>query len=230
MTIHYHGTPITSRAVLNTLAGKHFCVSHSSPNDVAVCHSIGQSVMLDNGAFSAWRVGRPTNWPKYYAWVEPWLDYRTTWAVIPDVIGDSEADNDALLDQWPFGQRGAPVWHMHEPIKRLLMLAERWDRICIGSSGDYSVVGSPHWCGRMNAAMNDLCGDGPAPVWLHMLRGMALVGSGYPFSSVDSTNVARNHNRPGNAALDMVNKWDAIQCPARWKRRPTQTELGLETA
>lgn len=49
MTIHYHGTPITPRAVLDTLAGRHFCVSFAAPADVKHCHAIGQSVMLDNG-------------------------------------------------------------------------------------------------------------------------------------------------------------------------------------
>jgi hypothetical protein len=37
--------------------------SHSLiSRDVEVCHEIGQSVMLDNGAFSFWRSATPTNW------------------------------------------------------------------------------------------------------------------------------------------------------------------------
>jgi hypothetical protein len=36
-------------------------------------------------------------------------------AVVPDVIDGTEADNDALLTEWPLGWFfGAPVWHMHE--------------------------------------------------------------------------------------------------------------------
>ena len=65
---------------------------------------------------------------------------------------------------------------------------------------------------------------GPVPVWLHMLRGMALSGSEYPFASVDSTDVARNHNRPHNDALQMALRWDGKQCPARWTYRE-QLEL-----
>jgi hypothetical protein len=49
--IHYHGTPITPRSVLFELAGRCFCVPYSDPRDVAICHEIGQSVMIDNGAF-----------------------------------------------------------------------------------------------------------------------------------------------------------------------------------
>lgn len=225
--IHYHGTPIAPRSVLLTLAGRNFCVSHAARGDVKACHEIGQSVMLDNGAFSAWRVGRPVNWPAYYAWAEPWLDYRTTWAVIPDVIDGDEAANDRLILQWPHGDRGAPVWHMHESIGRLLRLAGLWSRVCIGSSGAYRVVGDARWHTRMTEAMNALCGDGPPPVWLHMLRGMAMSGSHYPFASVDSTDIGRNHHLPHKSALAMAQRWDAIQCPARWSLRPEQQELKI---
>lgn len=216
MTIHYHGTPISPRSVLHTLAGRCFCVSFAAPTDVAVAHAIGQSVMLDNGAFSTWRVGKPTDWPGYYAWCEQWLEYHTTWAVIPDVIGGDEARNDALIAQWPHGTRGAPVWHLNMPVARLLRLAEKWPRICVGSAGEYQTVGSPAWHARMAEAMNALCGNGPSPVWLHMLRGMAMSKKRYPFASVDSTDVARNHNRPQHVAAAMAAGWDAHNCPARW--------------
>src|SRR5262245_59192430 len=121
--MHYHGTPITPRNFLHDLAGRSFCVSHSDPRDAETCHQIGQSVMLDNGAYNRWRTGRPTDWPDYYRWCERWLEYPTTWAVIPDVIDGDEADNDRLICEWPFGERGAPVWHLHEPIQRLCELA-----------------------------------------------------------------------------------------------------------
>ena len=220
MTIHYHGTPITPRAVLDTLAGRHFCISYAAPNDVKQCHAIGQSVMLDNGAFSAWTAGRPVDWDGYYRWTEEWLAYPTTWAVIPDVIDGGEEENDALLLEWPHGVRGAPVWHADESIDRLLRLASVWPRVCVGSSGAYRVVGSEAWHRRMVEAMNALCPGGLVPCWLHMLRGMAMAGSHYPFASVDSTDVARNHHLPHNSALKMVNRWDTQQCPARWSRRP----------
>ena len=92
--IHYHGTPITPVAELLTLAGRHFCVSHIRPDDVKRCHAIGQSVMLDNGAFSKWKRGAVTDWEKYYTWADEWLDYPTTWAVIPDVIDAGSQEQD----------------------------------------------------------------------------------------------------------------------------------------
>lgn len=219
--IHYHGTPITPNAVLSTLAGRCFCVSYAAPAQVEQCHQIGQSVMLDNGAFSFWRKGRLTDWDGYMDWCEWWLEHPTTWAVIPDVIDGTEEENNRLLAHW-FQRRmprGAPVWHMHESIERLKYLCQAYDRVCIGSSGRYAVVGSPQWHRRMHQAMNAVCGSGPVPVWLHMLRGMGLSGSEYPFASVDSTDVAQNHNRPWNTAVRMVERWDAIQNPCRWEYR-----------
>lgn len=225
MTLHYHGTPITPRRVLDTLAGRCFCVSYAAPGDVEYVHKIGQSVMLDNGAFSAWRVGTPTDWPGYYAWCDRWLDYRTTWAVIPDVIDGSESDQEMLYWQWPHRKRGAPVWHMNESIDRLRKLCDRDERVCIGSTAAFRVVGSEAWHRRMTEAMNAICREGRAPTWLHMLRGMAAAQWGYPFASVDSTDIGRNHNRPHQSARAMADSWDAVQCPARWERQPEQQEL-----
>lgn len=223
--IHYHGTPITPRAKLLELAGRCFCVSFAHPQDVRVCHEIGQSIMLDNGAFTQWRSRRSVNLPAYYEWCERWLAYRTTWAVIPDVIEGTERENDRLVAAWPFGDRGAPVWHMHEHIHRLLRLAEEWPRVCIGSSGDYRNVGDHEWRRRMAETMDSLCPDGPAPTWLHMLRGMKLAGGPYPFASADSTNIARNHAgvptlgmRPRSPRA-MADRLDQSQSPAHWRER-----------
>jgi hypothetical protein len=174
--------------------------------------------MLDNGAFSFWRTGKPTDWPGFYAWAEPWLDHPTTWAVIPDVIDGNEEDNDRLLVEW-FARRmphkqGAPVWHMHESIDRLKRLCAGYEKVCIGSSGQYAQLGSSGWHRRMEQAMNAVCRD--RTPWLHMLRGMAFSGSQYPFASVDSTDIARNHNRPQNTPVAMARRWDRMQCPPRW--------------
>lgn len=217
--IHYHGTPITPRTKLMELGGRSFCVRYGEHRDIEVCHNIGEGVMLDNGAFSFWRQSRATDWPGYYDWCEPWLDYRTTWAVIPDVIDGSEEENDLLLASW-FQRRlprGAPVWHLDESIDRLKRLCHGYERVCIGSSGVYDIVGSPEWHRRMERAMDSLCGSGSPPAWLHMLRGLSLAGSRYPFASADSTNIARNHSRNG-CPVKMATAIDARQCPARWER------------
>jgi hypothetical protein len=86
--------------VLHELAGRNFCVRYGEHRDVEICHEIGQSVMLDNGAFPAWTQGKATDWPGFVAWAKPWLEHRTTWAVMPDVIGGEE-ENDHLI-AWLF--------------------------------------------------------------------------------------------------------------------------------
>lgn len=233
MTIHYHGTPITPLEVLYSLAGRHFCVSWFRPEQVEKAHQIGQSVMLDNGAFSLWmadrRAGtaewREPDWTPYYDWCGRWLEYPTTWAVIPDLIDQGENFQEYLIGEWPFGHRGAPVWHMDERIDRLLRLTDTWPRVCIGSTKQYAVVGSEPWHRRIIEAFNEVSRRHQRLPWLHMLRGMQLAGSAYPFASVDSTDIGRNHNRPQNTARAMADRWDAMQCPGRWSPRPTQPDL-----
>ncbi len=227
MTVHYHGTPITPISALYELKGRHFCVSHAHPGDVERCHKIGQSVMLDNGAFSAWKAGRKTDWPKFYAWADRWLDYPTTWAIPPDVIDAGSQEQDALLAEWPHGKRqAAPVWHMDEPIARLLRLIDAgWSRVCMGSTAEYAMPLSPAWEARMDeawAAISQTFGRTPP---IHMLRGMATCGRRWPFASVDSTDIARNHHLPHQTPRAMADRWDGLQCPPRYVPAAIQTEL-----
>jgi hypothetical protein len=231
--IHYHGTPITPRAKLLEMAGRNFCVPFSDPRDMETCHQIGQSVMIDNGAFLYWKRNKlqdtPRDWSPYYKWVRPWLDFHTTWCVIPDVIDGTESDNGYLLGKWfaHFGtyRQAAPVWHLHESFDYLLRLTAGFDKVCFGSSGEYAAIGTTSWKNRINEAFNIICrGSGRTPAWIHMLRGMSLAGSDYPFSSVDSTDVAQNHWIKDNPD-EKASKWDARQCPAVWDQQPLQAFL-----
>lgn len=226
MTIHYHGTPITPMRLFDQLPGAHFCVSHWEPRDVERAHRIGQSVMLDNGAFSAWMSGKPIeDWKPYHAWTDQWLDCPTTWAVIPDVIEGSDEDQDRLIQQWPHDVRGAPVWHLHESINRLLHLIDTWPRVCMGSSAEYRHVMSPIWQRRMDEAWREISRRHRRTPNIHMLRGLRLVHERWPFASVDSTDIARNHNRCGGAVATMRAQWDVFQCPATFTCRGEQLEL-----
>lgn len=214
--MHYHGTPISPRSTLYELAGRNFCISFAKPQDVKVCHEIGQSVMLDNGAFSVWRRGLEIDWHEWHAWAEPWLDTPTTWGVLPDSIEGAEEENDRLLKEWASVRNGVPVWHLHESLERLSKIVDDWGKVCFGSSGVYATVQSDPWHRRVTEAFNVLVDDFGRVPWVHMLRGMNLSGDMYPFASVDSTDIGRNHNRAENTALGMASRWDSLQCPARW--------------
>jgi hypothetical protein len=183
--------------------------------------------MLDNGAFSLWRSGKPVNWPRFYDWAAPWLDYPTTWGVPPDAIDGCDASNDSLLLEWPFPRhKGRPVWHLHESLDRMERLLDEWPvGICIGSSGEYSEVGTQKWHRRIGEAWDRIAQAHAKTPWIHMLRGLRVCRMGcYPFASCDSTDVARNHNVVGHAK-SMVDEWDAVQCPGRWVPLPVHEGL-----
>jgi hypothetical protein len=223
--IHYHGTPITPLAALKQLKGRNFCVSHAWPGQVSLVHKIGQSVLLDNGAYSFWKKGRETDWPSYYAWCEIWLNFPTTWAIIPDVIDGGSQLQDALVREWPFGHRGAPVWHMDEPIHRLLALCDTWPKVCIGSTAEYRNVLSDVWRRRMDECWNAIVPRHKFLPWIHMLRGLQCSGLEWPFASADSTNLAQSHWRPENTPYSVAERLDAVQCPGSWTSKATQLEL-----
>lgn len=196
--IHYHGLPITPEtAARAALDGGHGFVSFRTPYQLAIAVTVCQSFAIDNGAFSAWREGRPIqDWAPFYEWAAmckriPSCDF----AVIPDVIDGSESDNDALLAEWPLPKWfGAPVWHMHESLERLERLASAYPRVCIGSSGEFATIGTAAWWGQMARAMRVLCNDDGEPLCrLHGLRMLDPdIFTHIPFSSADSTNIGRN--------------------------------------
>lgn len=196
--IHYHGLPITPEtAAAVALTAGHGFVSFAEPRNLALAASVCQSFALDNGAFTAWKAGKPIpDWRPFYEWAgQCKLIPSCDFAVVPDVIDGSEADNDALLAEWPLPRWfGAPVWHMHESLARLERLAAGWPRVCFGSSGEFATIGTTAWWGQIARAMRTVCNDDGEPlVKLHGLRMLNPdVFTHLPFSSADSTNIGRN--------------------------------------
>lgn len=196
--IPYHGLPIwPAEVAAATLDNGHAFVSAHRPEQLLLAVEVARSFALDNGAFSAWKSGKPIqDWGPFYEWAAHAARFPSCdFVVIPDVIEGSEAENDALVDAWPLGASvGAPVWHMHESLARLGRLASEWPRVCLGSSGEFSRVGSPAWWSRMRLAMLTVCDPSGRPVTkLHGLRMLdPKVFSKLPLSSADSTNIARN--------------------------------------
>jgi len=224
--IHYHGTPITPHSERQKMAGKNFCVSYFRPEDAAWCLNNGQSVMWDNGAFSAYTQNKIFDFHGYIKWVEQYLAHPH-WAVIPDVIDGSVEENETLLLQWPYAKElSAPVWHMGLSIDWLLKLADNFPRFCFGSTGSYWQIGSDIWARRADEAWNALVKHGHKS-WVHMMRGLSLAGDRWPFASADSTNVARNFkNKDAHVCPErMARRIDAVQCPIKWTVKETQKDL-----
>jgi len=246
--IHYHGLPITpATAARSAVSSGHAFVSFRYPDQLGLVLEVCQSFAVDNGAFSAWKSGSPViDWAPYYEWVAELHRYPSfDFAVIPDVIDGDEEQNDALLDEWPWADDpktswvGAPVWHMHESMERLRRLAQRYPRVCIGSSGQFATVGNPRWWGRIAESMNSICDKNGNPICkLHGLRMLnPEVFSRLPFASADSTNIAQNVGidsawrgtyTPASKdcrALVMRERIESHNGLQFWDRQPTQMEI-----
>lgn len=191
MTICYHGTPITPKAQLFRMTGQHFCVSFAEPRDADFCEAFGQSVLWDNGAFSAFTRGKPIDEAALYAWLEPRLRHPHRAVVLDEIGGDVDAQR-AMLARWPFPRDLSwPVWHLDKPLDYLDELADAWPGVCLGSAGAFWEIGSEAWIRRMDEAFVRLHKRRYLP-WTHGLRMLGQIGA-YPLSSADSTNVAQNY-------------------------------------
>lgn len=239
--IHYHGTPITPEAdMVRIVTGRHAMVSFANPQQIEIVADICQSFSQDNGAYPAWRAGKPiTDWTPYYAWVREWKKHPGfDFALIPDVIDGTEKENDTLIAVWPHGNAGVPVWHLHESLRKLQRLCEFWPRVALGSSGEYATIGTDKWWNRMAEAMEVACPFGRPDAKLHGLRMLdPEVFSRFPFSSADSTNVARNigidsawrgtYLPPNKAVRGIVlaERIESVQSAPTWERCAVQLPL-----
>lgn len=224
--IHYHGTPITPIKAIETMGGKHFCVSYARPDDLKRCLNIGQSLMLDNGAFSAKTRGLPFDRDGFYEWVEPLLTHPH-WAVVPDVIDGSVQEQRDMVKSWPFRKEmGIPVWHLGLSISYLIELCDLWGRVCFGSAGEYWQIGTPKWCHRMDEAFNALVKTyGRQIPWVHGMRMLGQASGPWPLASADSTNVALHHAEHLECAGCMAKRIDSVNPPSTWNKQPLQEVL-----
>lgn len=243
--IHYHGAPLTpDTAAAQVFAGRHAMVSFAHPAQLPLIADVCQSFVLDNGAFSAWRAGKPiTDWQPYWEWIGRWSSHPGfDWFLIPDVIDGDEDANDRLLESCDPEGTGVPIWHLHESLDRLHRLSRSWRRVALGSSGEFAQIKTPRWWNRMAQAMEVICDSGGRS-WckLHGLRMLDLeVFTRFPFASADSTNVARNvglDSRWTGAYQPVDKAWrgqvlcsriEAQQSPAVWQRHAVQEPLLLE--
>lgn len=224
--IHYHGTPISPMKAMETMGGKHFCVSYARPDDLKRCLRIGQSLMLDNGAFSAKTRGLPFDRDGFYAWLEPLL-VHPHWGVVPDVIDGSEDEQRQMVKSWPFRKEmGIPVWHLGLSISYLIELCDAWGRVCFGSAGEFWQIGTTKWCHRMDEAFNALVNTyGRQIPWVHGMRMLGQSSGPWPLASADSTNVALHHAEHLECAGCMAKRIDSTNPPANWKIQPLQEVL-----
>lgn len=224
--IHYHGTPITPVKALETMGGKHFCISYARPDSLARCKRIAQSLMLDNGAFSCKTLGKTFDLHGFYEWAEEHL-VHPHWAVVPDVIDGTEQQQRDMVKTWPFRKEfGIPVWHLGMPISYLLELCDTWGRVCFGSAGEYWQIGTSKWSHRMDEAFNAMAqAYGRQLPWVHGLRMLGQSDGVWPLSSADSTNVALHHAEGIACAGCMAKRIDSTNPLGLWTERQLQGAL-----
>ncbi len=199
MAIHYHGTPVNPYSELVRMAGEHFCVSFADQRQGDICETIGQSVLWDNGAFSAHTRGAPLDERALYEWLEPRLYHPHRAVVLDEIGGDVEAQR-AMVARWPFPRELSwPVWHLDKPLDYLSELVDGWGAVCLGSTKEYWDIGAAAWERRMDQVFAHLYRRGPRLPWLHGLRMLGQVGH-WPLASADSTNVAQNFKRDTGCA------------------------------
>jgi hypothetical protein len=218
-------------------------VSFGDPRQMSLVADACQSFAFDNGAFGAWRAGKPIiDWGDYYDFVREWdQSPGFDFALMPDVIDGTEQDNDELLQFWPNDVRveSCPVWHLHESLDRLETLCGNWSRVALGSSGEYAQVGTKRWWNRMAEAMTACCDSEGRPMTkLHGLRMLdPKVFTMFPFASADSTNVARNigidqawtgsylpTNKAGRGIV-IADRIEAFNSARFWEAMAVQDEL-----
>jgi hypothetical protein len=221
VTLHYHGLPLTPQENLKHLAGKHFCISYATSRlreqQREIVLRIAQSLMFDNGAFSAFSTGKKLDLPGFYRWVERDLAHPH-WAIMPDEIDGTVEQQREMLKSWPFPiALGAPVWHLGLSFDWLLELTDYYPKVCFGSAGAYWKVGAPEWRRRVDDAFEYLLKHRRHLPWIHGLRMMSQAGKRWPFASVDSVNVARNFKTYRCCPGCMADGIDAVNGPLRYQ-------------
>lgn len=243
--IHYHGTPMGgSRSdVVRFLAGRHALIPFARPDDLGAALEVCQSVVLDNSAFSLWRAGGgDVDVAAYHAWVHqaaghPALD----WCLIPDKIDGTEQQNIDLVTLWlRMGSRveSVPVWHFNESLEWLDYLCSKFQRVALGSSGQWSNPGTNAWWQRAAEAMAVACdAEGRPRARLHGLRMLDPdIFTRLPLASADSTNAAVNGGSvsrfgmyvpptPAQRAEVIASRIESQQSAPRWVAQPLNQVL-----
>lgn len=197
--IHYHGTPIggSRQDTARFLRGRHALVPHFYQDDLGAVADVCASFIFDVSAYTVWKQGGEIDVPGYTKMVESYRFHPGfDWAIIPDVIGGTELENDAMIRDWPvhLRSRGVPVWHLDEGFERLEALVVAWPTIALGSSGEWGSPGSRKWWERMRKVMGVVCdAQGRPRANLHGLRMLdPEIFTRLPLRSADSTNAAVN--------------------------------------
>lgn len=113
----------------------------------------GFEIMLDSGAYSAWKRGTPINLEDYMEFIR-WSGIRQY--INLDVVGDPEATarNQATMEA--AGLKPIPVFHYGEPWEVLRQLVDRYPLVGLGGHVGLPAREKDRWFGQVFA----VCPDG----------------------------------------------------------------------
>lgn len=178
------------------LKGRHALVSFAHPTQIAEVLECCESFCLDNGAFTIWKTtGGNIDVAEYCKWVDSLATHPSfDFALIPDIIGGTVEENDALINSWKSNHICVPVYHLGEPIDRFFSLAEKFKKVAFGSTDAWARNGSKAWWENMAEFMDIVTDDnGVLPCKVHGLRMLDPKLFQYlPLHSGDSTNAGVN--------------------------------------
>tara|TARA_X000001382_G_C3169425_1_gene178974 strand:- start:286 stop:1047 length:762 start_codon:yes stop_codon:yes gene_type:complete len=218
-----HGTPVNPKRLLPQLKGHSFCVSYMNKEQLNTCIDLvgeDEILILDNGAFSAWKKGIKLDaawWDGFYSWANDAMDRcPNAVCVIPDVIGGKEEENlqliaEALkLKKIKYPERAMAIWHLNESFEMLEKLFRIFNFVGFGSCAEYDIARNgkdSFYIGRIKAAWahmtywkNKYNKNWP---WIHMMRGLGVLHK-ISFDSADSCNLAINQCYTKNVTINHV--------------------------
>jgi len=205
-----HGTPITPIRLLDSLAGRSFCVSFFNPEQLDRCIELvgdDQILILDNGAYSHWQNGGGAiDRDAFWKWANAaQARCPQAVAVIPDVIGGTEQEN--LIEMsWAlreglahYPERTMSIWHMDESFDQLAIHLKLCNFVGMGSCQEFDVQrnrkGYLALIDKVRVAREAISATHDRRPWIHLMRGLGVFKDVAWADSADSTNVARNHCR-----------------------------------
>jgi len=107
------------------------------------------------------------------------------------------------------------VFHLHMPMEHLHFLVSAYPKVCLGSSGEYAEIGTPHWTRRMDEIFDFLAKRRVMP-WIHGMRMLGQCDGPWPLASADSTNVAQNFKIRTGCADCLAGRIDRVQPASKW--------------
>ena len=172
-----------------------------------------------------------------------WVNHpRFDFFIIPDVIGGTVEENDALIEEYwsTMPDSGVPVFHVGEPLERIDMFILKYNftRIAIGTTKGFELK-SMHFWNEMRKIFEKLCINGMPRVKVHGLRMLdPEIVEAFPFSSGDSTTATRKAtfytewegyryapiSKAARATL-VADRIEQGQSPSFYKFKPIQLDL-----